>query len=84
MLPDTAIYLDGKAQVVWSQEQGRAGLQFVVMRQDLRLELANWLASRIEQAQMVIPIIVPSLETPPATKPSRARMDSSMLSGLNP
>jgi CheY-like chemotaxis protein len=84
MLPDTAICLEGKAQVVWSQEQGHAaGLQFVMMRHDLRLELANWLASRIEQAQVVIPILAPLLEPLSASKPSRLRTDSSMLTALN-
>ena len=70
VLPDSAVCLEGKAQVVWSHEQGRAGLQFQTMRQDLRLELATWLAARIEREQ---PVYTPQVAlAPPAPRASAA------------
>jgi hypothetical protein len=76
VLPESAVCLEGKAQVVWSQEQGRAGLQFQTMRQDLRLDLATWLATRIEREQ---PLYTP-MSAPPQPAPVRPRNGTLSLS----
>jgi len=49
LLPETDIWLEGKGQIMWSNDQGRAGLQFVTLAQAMRVELANWLVARIGQ-----------------------------------
>lgn len=69
MLPDTDVWLDGRAQVVWSKEQGRIGLQFVALRSDLKVELGQWLALRLDQEPTLMPMSAQSSETRPRRDP---------------
>ena len=52
VLPGNEAWLEGKAQVVWSSPQVGCGLQILTMRNELRVQLARWLAQRIEQEHL--------------------------------
>ena len=70
MLPDTDVWIDGRAQVVWSKAQGRAGLQFATLRNDLRVELGQWLATRLDQEVSHMPLSAASEIPRPRRSPA--------------
>jgi len=73
LLPETDVWLEGKAHITWSNDQGRTGLQFVTMGQALRVELANWLGARISLDSPKPPALTPGPQPvrPAAHNPGR-------------
>lgn len=67
MLPDTSVWLDGKAMVIWSIDR-RAGIQFQTVRNDMRVELAQWLGARLDQEPT---LTVTSPRGPESARPGR-------------
>lgn len=69
LLPDSELWMEGSAQVA-SVDEGRIGLQFTLMRKELRLELANWLAARLEQEPLTLPAAPVGADMPPRYRPA--------------
>ena len=71
MLPESDMWVEGKAEVLWASSEGRAGLQFLPLPQKLRVELGNWLASRLQQPPK-----------PPTAMPARAGKALGAVAGV--
>jgi thymidylate kinase len=48
-LPDTNLYLDVEAEVVWADIKGRAGLRFHNVEKSTQERLEKWLDERLEE-----------------------------------
>ena len=79
-LPDTATWMEGKAQVMWVRNEDRAGLQFSTIPQGQRLELVHWVSNRIMQDSPV-PLTLAPQPPAPATRPANQSTPARAVGG---
>jgi len=59
MLPGTSHLVEAMGKVIWSEDDGRAGMFFLRLAPDSRQYLKNWLAKRGAKSKDAVRVLLP-------------------------